>query len=349
MAVWLLREEEVCVFLCHGRFSERYAPVRASAGARFVRLDGHQPQDLNLRPPRAPMSVKPFCFPSTELVAHYSAAPTAPVTATAPLEARCLVAGVRPCELRAIGYLDRVFGHLPVKDPFYHAHREQQVVVSVDCIEPHASCFCSLVGGKPYAAEGFDVNLTPIEGAYVVEAGSQAGREFVEQARDNLTEATGADLAARDRVRRAAMEELEKANAGFVPARPPEQALAEKEDAEIWDRLALGCVECGACTHICPTCHCFYLLDQAHGAESYERLRSWDSCMWSGYSRMAGAPLAKPNPRSRFRSRFANRFLHKYLWSPKQWDMVGCVGCGRCIEACPGRIDLRRVIREVSA
>ncbi|MBN1490842.1 MAG: 4Fe-4S dicluster domain-containing protein [Phycisphaerae bacterium] len=301
-----------------------------------------------LRLPRGPASAKPFCFPPKEVVGHYADHPASAATATA--APATTIVGVRACELQAIAYLDRVFGQPPVSDPFYREHRAAQTIISVDCVEPHETCFCTLVDGRPYATEGFDLNLTPIDGGFVVEAGTDAGRLLVEQAGDAVTPASPEMLAERDRLRRAAVEKLSVTNEPYQPARPPSEALAAAEDAAVWDRFAQDCVECGACTQICPTCHCFYLFDRgAREDGAFDRLRAWDSCMWSGYSRMAGAPTMKPNPRAQFRSRFANRFLHKYLWSPQQWDKLGCVGCGRCTEACAGRIDIRRVIREVSA
>ncbi|MBE3070581.1 MAG: 4Fe-4S dicluster domain-containing protein, partial [Planctomycetes bacterium] len=101
-----------------------------------------------------------------------------------------------------------------------------------------------------------------------------------------------------------------------------------------------------ACTFICPTCHCFYLYDQAGGKEAFERVRTWDSCLLGDYHRMAGPAGAKPSPRPRLRTRFENRLLHKYAFSPAQYGMLGCTGCGRCIEACYGHIDIREVLRE---
>jgi len=63
---------------------------------------------------------------------------------------------------------------------------------------------------------------------------------------------------------------------------------------------------------------------------------------------MAGPAGAKPTPRPSLRNRCANRLLHKYAFSPQQYGMLGCTGCGRCIEACYGEIDIREVLRELS-
>jgi formate hydrogenlyase subunit 6/NADH:ubiquinone oxidoreductase subunit I len=299
-----------------------------------------------LRAARAAESVKSFLFPPTQVVADY---PSGGKTgAGGPSEVRVGLVGLRACELRAVQYLDQVFGNPPIADPFYQEQRRRHVLVSVDCVQPHDTCFCHLVDGKPYADTGFDVNLTPIDGAFVLEAASQAGNDLLKNAGAVLREASEQDLQQREQARQGALKRLKELNRTYE-AGPGLRMAAEAEDSGAWDRHGATCVECGACTQICPTCHCFYLFDRAADADRFRRLRAWDSCTWSGYSRMAGAERMKPNPRSQFRSRFANRFLHKYVWSPQQWQMLGCVGCGRCVEACPGRIDIRKVIAEVSA
>lgn len=309
--------------------------------------DTHLEMNNALRAPRAPASVKSCLLPPRQVVATYPGQHDRGA-AGQPMPERVTV-GVRACELKAMTYLDRVFGHPPVSDPFYQQRRQGQVVVSVDCVEPHATCFCHLVGGGPFAEEGFDLNLTPIEDGYVIQSGSRIGEEMISRADGLVREATQTDIANRDEVRRNALERLKEINTGYDGRDVFGPMSADLERHEGWSCRSDTCVECGACTQICPTCHCFYLFDRLADDQRFHRLRAWDSCIWSGYSRMAGAHRMKPNPRSQFRSRFANRFLHKYVWSPQQLEMLGCVGCGRCIEACPGQIDIRDVLKEVSA
>jgi ferredoxin len=62
---------------------------------------------------------------------------------------------------------------------------------------------------------------------------------------------------------------------------------------------------------------------------------------------MAGGVNMKLTPRPELRSRLANRILHKYVYSPQQYEMLGCVGCGRCIDACLGAIDIRKVVEDL--
>ena len=38
--------------------------------------------------------------------------------------------------------------------------------------------------------------------------------------------------------------------------------IERNQASKVWQEEAKTCVECGACTKICPTCHCFFLYDQ---------------------------------------------------------------------------------------
>jgi len=362
-----LREEDLRGFLQVLRGDPPTRELRELGTAGAWRPESDSKQFSHLREPRPDLSVKPYYLPPRQRVAEYGVTSKGASQAAAVSEEEAEVSsgplggegggvllGARACELRALGYLDQVLLSPPGPDPLYDSRRRNHLVVTVDCVTPAETCFCTLVDGQPYATDGFDLNLTPVEGGYVVEAGTERGEALLSAAAF-LEPATAEESVERDRVRQMAVDHLESQNERYRPARDPAEALSAAEDAERWDDLAVGCVECGACTQICPTCHCFFLRDRALAASgveasaTFQRLRGWDSCMWSGYSRMAGPSGGKPNPRARFRTRFANRFLHKYAWSPEQWGMLGCVGCGRCTDACAAGIDIRQVIREMTA
>ena len=343
MAVHVLPETRLLDALQRGDYSERLLLGADHGGPGVCRLATESAVSPTLREPRGSTSFKSFCLPPRQLVARYSST-VKDNGGIRPVPAR-LIVGARACERRALRYLDTVFGAPPEPDPLYRAYRDSLLLITVDCIRPHPNCFCNLVDGKPHADGDFDVNLTPISGGYVVEAGSPAGKAFLARVADLLTPATAEQAAEREHVRQEAKRLLSEQNADYDLPQQPAEIPAPQPDDERWDRLGAGCVECGACTQICPTCHCFSLADRRRDGATYERVRSWDSCLWAGYSRMAGATGMKPNPRARFRSRFANRFLHKFVWSLEQWNALGCVGCGRCFDACPGAIDVRRVLQ----
>ena len=299
-----------------------------------------------LRQPRSAQSAKGLFFPAAESVGRYgSAAPPAAQDA----EPRRVVAGVRACELRAQTYLDKVLLEGEFEDPAYRRRREATVVIACDCVDCAESCACTLTGGRPFAADGFDLNVSPLDDGFLVEVGTPKGEAWLtESVGSDLPDATPGQVGQRDAARERITQRVREQNARFTFAASDESQPALPNDADDgWRRFSGDCVECGACTHICPTCHCFYLYDQALGPEEFERLRTWDSCLLSSYHRMAGGPQMKLSPRPGLSSRLANRVLHKFTYSPQQYGLLGCVGCGRCIDACPGAIDIREVVQEL--
>jgi ferredoxin len=63
----------------------------------------------------------------------------------------------------------------------------------------------------------------------------------------------------------------------------------------------------------------------------------------TAYRRIAGGH----NPRPAQFSRLRNRFYCKFVYYPEDFGPLGCVGCGRCIDACPVGIDILEVIAAV--
>ena len=70
------------------------------------------------------------------------------------------------------------------------------------------------------------------------------------------------------------------------------------------------------------------------------RLRSWDNCMSSLFTREASGH----NPRTLKAFRMRNRVSHKYSTYPENWGSFSCSGCGRCIGNCPVHLDIRAIV-----
>lgn len=339
-------EEALAKLLASLEADEVYASVRREREPEYCNLRQVPDAEVALREARPSASPKSFLQPAKERVAAYTAEGPSE-EASCPACGRRALVGLRGCDMKAAEYLDKVFTEGEFSDPFYEARREADVLISVDCVEAHETCFCTSLGGKPFAEAGFDLNITPIESGYLVEVGSEKGERVLEKLPENLPEATEEQLAEREAVRKKTLDQLEAQNEGLRVTEKVQEALLGKQDSPEWAEQMADCVECAACTFICPTCHCFYLYDQVAG-EEFERIRSWDSCILGDYHRMAGPEGAKPSPRPGLVSRCANRVLHKYAFSPQQYAMLGCTGCGRCIEACFGKIDIRQVLKELS-
>ena len=262
-----------------------------------------------------------------------------PVTAK-PIER--LIAGVKACDLKALRLLDQALINKDFVDPAYKVWRDSTTILSADCTEAGPACHCTLVGGTPYSEEGFDLNLSRIDDRYMLTAGSEKGRELLD-----VIKCTAEGTAVDARSRKAVLEAREKMvgllrnqNADFKTA--SDYAALRGRDMSAWGEESNACIGCGACTNICPTCYCL-ILNEEGGPGTFVKVRSYDSCQWQGYARVAGGA----SPRPRMKQRFRNRYLCKFLYMPSNFATLGCTGCGRCTEACPGQIDFRAVVRDI--
>jgi len=109
---------------------------------------------------RASPSLKGVLFPIREKMGTFPAESTeAPELAPVPM-----VVGAAACDLKALASLDAVFLEQDFVDPFYQQRRDALRVISQDCTDPRPSCACTYLGFKPYPEEGYDLNLSQVEG-----------------------------------------------------------------------------------------------------------------------------------------------------------------------------------------
>jgi sulfhydrogenase subunit beta (sulfur reductase) len=254
-----------------------------------------------------------------------------------------VVAGARGCDLIAMQLVDKVQTEGEFMDPFYKIRRDKMIVIGADCTECGASCFCNLHGAKPWPEKGCDVAVSKIQGGYVIEAQSEHGEKLIEDNKDLFVEARDQHVKARDEIRAQVERQLEENNKAYPETAGMSDIVRQALGDEIWDEISARCVECGACTNICPTCYCFLLFDQKADGSHFQRVFSWDSCQVTGYARMAGML----NPRARLTDRVKHRYYHKYDYLPLSHGAVYCTGCGRCIDTCSASIDMRDALRKV--
>jgi len=286
---------------------------------------------------RACTPIKEFLFPLRELAAVFPE----------PFEPEQVkpfaVIGLKDCDLRSIEILDKVFLEEEFKDPFYVARREKMFIISSDCFEPGESCFCSVMDGQPYAQTGFDLNVSQVKDGFIIEAGSQKGKDFLEKNSQLFTNVPEDALGERDKIRADTKKQLEQNNADMKFAAPIRDIMTETQDADIYDEEAKTCVECQACTRVCPTCHCFYLYDTKQ-KDYFGKMKMWDSCMRLAYAQVAGGA----NPRKVLGDRLRHRLMHKFAYFVDRYGINMCVGCGRCVDAEAGAIDIRNVLKKLT-
>jgi sulfhydrogenase subunit beta (sulfur reductase) len=255
-------------------------------------------------------------------------------------KAICLV-GVKACDLQGLRILDSVFSEGGYKDPYYTRERNRTLIISADCTNALDECFCLSLHGKPYPEDGFDLNLSDIGNGYVVETGSERGRDLIKNS-PLFSPALKEQKMKRENQRTAVSG---KVRSNIIEHNIPDWdnlkgVIGKNYKSGLWEEEAGTCVECGACNTICPTCHCFLLYDQLV-EDRLGRFRIWDSCLIKDFATVAGGA----NPRAKLWMRLRNRFEKKFDFFPETTGDFACTGCGRCILACPGKIDIREVLR----
>jgi sulfhydrogenase subunit beta (sulfur reductase) len=310
-----------------------YAPVKVKDWTEFRRVSSLAEADLTQV--NTKLSARGLLFPQCETMFRFETSRPDKVEEADQPEAQVVV-GVRPCDAAGIAVLDKFFAGQGETDTFYQRRREKTTLVGLACSAPADTCFCSAVGGSPAGTRGLDLLLTDLGGRYLVEPLTDKGEAAVK----NLPEAAADDLAKKKEIAdRAAAAITHRIDTGRL-----KQLLDSADSHPVWEDLSLACVNCGACTFVCPTCHCFDITDETRKGKG-ARLRVWDTCQFCLYSQHASGH----NPRQTSVSRFRNRAMDKFKYTVDMIGEVSCVGCGRCIRECPAGIDIRETVEKLTA
>lgn len=310
------------------------APVATRDGrsADYRAVTKLEQASLNGALPRR--SLKEYFLPPTEVLLKWrqtkSDVAITEVPTTFPPQ---VILGARPCDAAGVEILDKVMGW-DYQDELWFGRRKAATIVSLACPGVDGACFCSAVGLSPDAKKGADVLLVPAEGGFLAESLTAKGDALVDSKR--FGEAKG--QAAADAFRKQAGEKM----AGHVPALPKGFAewMGKNFDHPEFKGIAQRCDGCGVCASVCPTCHCFDIVDEPEGIECGSRRRNWDFCATCKFTVHASGH----NPRATQDERFRQRVMHKFSIYPKRFQEVLCTGCGRCVRACPAGMDLPEVL-----
>ncbi len=169
------------VVLSEISFGDIPTGYRDRQGAGSYRLEEQRAEGVFTFTP-GPDSFKKFLHPSSEkLFAFRKTAKSVVVESDAKEEKPMAFVGVRACDLAALVLLDKVFLEGPVRERGYELRRKDLFIVAVNCLHPGENCFCDSMGTGPEAKDGFDLAITEIPGAFLIETGSTEGEKALEK------------------------------------------------------------------------------------------------------------------------------------------------------------------------
>ncbi|MDZ7725431.1 MAG: 4Fe-4S dicluster domain-containing protein [candidate division KSB1 bacterium] len=253
-----------------------------------------------------------------------------------------ILAGVKACDLKALELLDAALLYDQFTDPAYKQWRDSTLIITSDCDDISSSCHCNLVNGQPFAENGYDLNLSQIKNDFLITVGSDRGDKLLDRIKSEIKtrKASESQRMQVEKQRKRIIERLTGQNKPY--SRSSHYEKLRTIDPAPWQDESMTCIGCGACTHICPTCYCLILNDESK-ADQFIKQRSFDSCQYNGYARVAGGATPRPSMTERFR----NRYLCKFDYMVHNFEKIGCTGCGRCTQACAGEIDFRQVVHNL--
>jgi len=314
-----------------------FAPLKVYDVFAFKKITADNLQNIEVGQYRTVNSIRQFFYPIAENVLEL------PKPGGGAGDFSFVVLGAKACDLSALEVIDQVYGAGEIKDPFYLSRRQNALIISADCTDAAPTCFCRLVKGQPYPEKGFDLNLSPVTDGFVVEAGSAKGEKLLKEHASLFIDATQA-LEEQFANRTIIVQKVDALNQEFAnTADLTDLHRHTLENEGVWRKITRTCVDCQACNRACPSCTCFLLIDQINKGAA-EKIKVWDNCLHGAYTRVAGGA----NDRATLFSRLQNRYQCKFDYMVSRIGRYSCVGCGRCIDACCGKIDMRQVFKELA-
>jgi sulfhydrogenase subunit beta (sulfur reductase) len=250
-----------------------------------------------------------------------------------------VIIGAPNCDIQGLNILDDIYLDKDFNDTTYKERRENTTLISIDCFDRQEYCHCTSYGIKPWSDDDADLAVIRKNDLIVLRVNTHRGQKFISQFslvqvlkdEDIISEINKANSKAETL--------LLDTNKG-LPDYKATGILVNNAGKEIWTKYSTRCVSCGACATICPTCTCFLLIDKP----GFEKIKQLDACQYPGFQRVAGGEDSLDELPKRFR----NRYMCKYVWKPQKFGSIACTGCGRCIEACLGKINKNELFNELA-
>lgn len=305
-----------------------FATLNNGFGLDYEELIPQNIPDISYNVPKPATPLKNFFLPVKENV-----------TSVREHIRKRIIIGTPNCDIEALKILDEIYLNNDFPDIFYREKRENTVLIASDCLGIQEHCHCTSYGVKPWSDSNADLAIIRKESKIILRVITERGKQFLNQL-SLVNPLDDNDIIAGIEKQQHDTETLLKEKNRSLPDYRNTGRLVSSASEAIWKKYSSTCVSCGACATICPTCTCFILIDK----EGFEKVKQLDACQYPGFARVAGGE----DPLAELPKRFRNRYMCKYVWKPMKFSSLACTGCGRCIEACIGKINKNELFKELA-
>lgn len=294
-------------------------------------------EEIKLDPFAKPSNLSPkqFFFPKTETLFYYKKTQKdVEIIDNKEISTKTAIFGVKPCDAALTGILSKVF-NWDYKDEFFNKKVENTVLIGMKCGYFDEDCFCTSVGLSPESEAGSDLFLTPLEDeSFLAKAITEKGINFAKEFSKYFAPISGANYKI--------LEMTNKIEKKFDPAKV-KVWLDSNFENEYWEGLGDMCLGCAQCAYVCPTCHCFDIVDENYDYMTGRRVKNWDCCQYTMFTKHASGH----NPRENQSDRYRQRVMHKFKYYPDRFETVLCTGCGRCVRGCGIGMNIGVVLQQI--
>jgi hypothetical protein len=182
---------------------ELYLPIKENGALNFKKYNSNEVVDIDSL--QTVKSAKDAFFPQTEDMMNFKTdgKNIEIIDARKQIETFAIF-GVRACDNKSFEVLDRVFLVEPV-DTMYKNRRDNAVVFTLACNNPHASCFCKVFDIDASSPKG-DVECYNTNGYMYFNPITEKGKDIVEK----LTCLTDSDSSCVETLKSEIKEKIEK-------------------------------------------------------------------------------------------------------------------------------------------
>jgi formate hydrogenlyase subunit 6/NADH:ubiquinone oxidoreductase subunit I len=304
-------------------------------GLKYRQINAADKILLNSKSAPAKISFKEYFLPKSETLFYFKQSRNDVELYNKELQDRkTIIFGAKPCDTASLPILNKVF-NWDYEDEFFNKRMSNTIVVGLSCNYSDEYCFCSSVGLSQNSEKGSDIFLTELENnSFIVKSVTQKGKDFIESFKHFFDAADSIEPA----------EEKQRQQARDINYQKIKDWLDKNFENNFWDGAGELCLGCAQCAFVCPTCHCFDIVDESCGLNCGRRAKNWDSCQFGLFTQHASGH----NPRDNQNKRYRQRIMHKFKYYNDRFEEILCTGCGRCSRGCAAGIDIAGILEEIN-